>query len=160
MNPRLAPLMAGAAAATTAALVLALRLYRPWQLRWGSTDEEVHSALPGDEVVPDPTFAATRAITVDAPPERVWPWITHMGFGSAAGTATTCLTTSAAAAPNESSHPFKKLRSATPCPWDPAEAVCASKAWSQANGCCGGTELAIPPGPGVWSPPVLDAPGC
>jgi hypothetical protein len=83
MNPRLAPLMAGAAAATTAALVLALRLYRPWQLRWGSTDEEVHSALPGDEVVPDPTFAATRAITVDAPPERVWPWITHMGFGRA-----------------------------------------------------------------------------
>ena len=72
--------MAGAA---TAALVLALRLYRPWHLRWGSTDEEVHSELPGDEVVPDPTFAATRAITVNAPPERVWPWIAQMGFGRA-----------------------------------------------------------------------------
>ena len=80
MNPRLAPVMAGAA---TAALVLALRLYRPWQLRWGSTDEEVQRALPGDEVVPDPTFAATRAITVNAPPERVWPWIAQMGFGRA-----------------------------------------------------------------------------
>ena len=39
--------------------------------------------LPGDEVVPDPTFAATRAITVNAPPERVWPWIAQMGFGRA-----------------------------------------------------------------------------
>jgi len=74
--------MAGAAAAT-AALVLILRLYRPWHLRWGSTDEEVHSQLPGDEVVPDPTFAATRAITVNAPPESVWPWIAQMGFGRA-----------------------------------------------------------------------------
>jgi hypothetical protein len=35
MNPRLAPLMAGAAAATTAALVLALRLYRPLAVAMG-----------------------------------------------------------------------------------------------------------------------------
>jgi hypothetical protein len=52
-------------------------------LRWGSTDEEVRSELPGDEVVPQPTFAATRAITVDAPPEKVWPWIAQIGFGRA-----------------------------------------------------------------------------
>jgi hypothetical protein len=39
--------------------------------------------LPGDTVVVDPTFDATRGITVDAPPEAVWPWIAQLGFGRA-----------------------------------------------------------------------------
>ncbi len=33
---------------------------RPWQLRWGVTDEELARAMPGDEDVPIPTFDATR----------------------------------------------------------------------------------------------------
>lgn len=52
---------------------------RPWQLRWGATDEEVSRALPGDEVVQRPTFNATRAVTVRAKPERIWPWIAQIG---------------------------------------------------------------------------------
>jgi hypothetical protein len=39
--------------------------------------------MPGDEFVPEASFNATRAITVDAPPEAVWPWIVQMGFGRA-----------------------------------------------------------------------------
>ena len=70
----------GLAVAGVTALVC---LYRPWHLRWGATDEEVLNDLPGDGVVVDPTFNATRAITVDAPPEAVWPWIAQMGFGRA-----------------------------------------------------------------------------
>jgi hypothetical protein len=55
-------------------------LYRHWHLRWGATDGEVHGSMAGDEIVPNPSFSATRAITIDAPPELVWPWIVQMGY--------------------------------------------------------------------------------
>jgi len=52
-------------------------------LRWGATDAELAGAMPGDELVPRTSFDATRAITIDAPPETVWPWIAQLGFGRA-----------------------------------------------------------------------------
>jgi hypothetical protein len=55
-------------------------LYRHWHLRWGATDEEVRRPMPGDEILPRASFTATRAITIDAPPELVWPWIVQMGY--------------------------------------------------------------------------------
>jgi hypothetical protein len=55
-------------------------LYRHWHMRWGATDEEVHSPMPGDDTVPRASFNATRAITIETPPERVWPWIVQMGY--------------------------------------------------------------------------------
>ena len=55
------------------------RAYRPWQLRWGATPDEVSRRLPGDEVVAKPTFNATRAITVHAAPEQIWPWLLQVG---------------------------------------------------------------------------------
>jgi hypothetical protein len=36
-----------------------------------------------DALVPEPIFASTHAITIDAPPELVWPWIAQMGAGRA-----------------------------------------------------------------------------
>ena len=60
-------------------LVYLTRL-RPWQLRWGATDHEVKRPMAGDEIVPNASFNATRAITIDAPLERVWPWIVQMGY--------------------------------------------------------------------------------
>jgi hypothetical protein len=48
--------------------------------RSGATDAEVRGPLPGDEVVPQPLWESTRAITVDAPPDWVWPWIVQMGY--------------------------------------------------------------------------------
>jgi hypothetical protein len=56
-------------------------LVRRRHLRWGATDAEVAAAMPGDELVPQPSFSATRAITIDAPPERVWPWLVQLGYG-------------------------------------------------------------------------------
>lgn len=56
-----------------------VRFVRPWQLTWGATAEEVGRALPGDDLVPRPMFDATRAITINAPPERVWPWLVQVG---------------------------------------------------------------------------------
>ena len=55
-------------------------LYRRWHLRWGATDHEVQAPMPGDELVPKASMQATRAITIDAPPALVWPWIVQMGY--------------------------------------------------------------------------------
>lgn len=56
-------------------------LLRPWHMRWGATHMEVTGEMPGDAVVPRAQFNATRAITVDAPPSAVWPWIAQLGYG-------------------------------------------------------------------------------
>jgi hypothetical protein len=58
-------------------------VWRPWQLTWGATLEEIERSLPGDDLVASPTFTATRAITISAPPERVWPWLVQVGVGRA-----------------------------------------------------------------------------
>src|SRR6185503_21158023 len=46
-----------------------------------ATAVERHRSLPADEMVPDPIFTSTRAVTISAPPEHVWPWIAQMGAG-------------------------------------------------------------------------------
>src|SRR5208282_4695705 len=66
-----------------AVLTTYLRLIRPWQLRWGATDDEVARPLPGDGDVSQPTFNATRAVTITARPEAIWPWLIQMGLGRA-----------------------------------------------------------------------------
>jgi hypothetical protein len=71
----LRPLFALGAAAPVAYLLA----FRPWFLRWGATAEEARAALPGDELVPDPAIQATRAVTVRAPVEDVWPWLAQIG---------------------------------------------------------------------------------
>jgi hypothetical protein len=53
---------------------------RPWHLRWGATQAEVACPMPGDDVVPRAQFNATRAITIDAQPDQVWPWIAQLGY--------------------------------------------------------------------------------
>jgi hypothetical protein len=55
-------------------------LARPWHMRWGATRAEVVAAMPGDHVVHRAQFNATRAITIEAPPEQVWPWIAQLGY--------------------------------------------------------------------------------
>ena len=58
-------------------------LVRPWHLRWGATEDEVRRPLPGDDLVPTPIVAATRAITIDCPSEQVWPWLVQQGYARA-----------------------------------------------------------------------------
>jgi hypothetical protein len=57
-----------------------LFLLRPWHTRWGATDDEVKAALPGDDEVPRPQVNVTRAISITAPPEAVWPWLVQIGY--------------------------------------------------------------------------------
>jgi hypothetical protein len=48
-----------------------------------ATAVERRRSLPADGMVSDPIFMSTRAITINAPPEHVWPWIAQMGSGRA-----------------------------------------------------------------------------
>jgi hypothetical protein len=50
---------------------------------WGSTPDEIASALPGDELCPNARIVATRSISLGSPPEQVFPWLRQMGFGRA-----------------------------------------------------------------------------
>jgi len=47
--------------------------------RWGATDDEVAAVMPGDDLVPDAAPLCTRAITIGASPEKVWPWLVQVG---------------------------------------------------------------------------------
>lgn len=69
----------------SASAVLAfVRYIRPWYRYWGATRDERDRPLPLDERVPGPS-TSTRAVTIGAPPERVWPWIVQMGSTPRAG---------------------------------------------------------------------------
>lgn len=78
---RMRLVMAGVVAGTTAGV--AVSSLQRWRRTWGIDPDEGRRVLPGDHVVPDPMAIETRGITIDAPPERVWPWLTQMGFGKA-----------------------------------------------------------------------------
>ena len=55
-------------------------LVRSWHMKWGATGGEVAGPMPGDAVVAKAQF---NAITIDAPPRDVWPWIVQLGYGRA-----------------------------------------------------------------------------
>lgn len=67
---------AGALGGVTAEAVL-VRL----GLTFGSTPDERGRSLPGDDIVADPSVVTNHAITIDAPPDCVWPWLVQMGWG-------------------------------------------------------------------------------
>lgn len=74
--------IAGGAAALTGAAVATYALaVRPRILRWGATDDEVARVLPGDSLVEKPRMSVTRALTIDAPIDKVWPWLAQIGKG-------------------------------------------------------------------------------
>jgi hypothetical protein len=57
--------------------------------RWGrqtkATRAEKRGPLAGDDLVPEPMWQATRAVTIAAPTEDVWPWLVQMGFPTKRG---------------------------------------------------------------------------
>lgn len=55
------------------------RYVRPHVLDWGATPEESARAMPGDEILPDVALETTRAISIVAPQDCVWPWLAQMG---------------------------------------------------------------------------------
>jgi hypothetical protein len=69
-------------AVVTASAVYFL-LVRPKIRSWGVDPAEAELALPGDDLITDPSHTETRGITIDAPPARIWPWLVQMGYGRA-----------------------------------------------------------------------------
>jgi hypothetical protein len=51
----------------------------PWHRQWGTTEAERFMALPGDAVIRDPANELMHAVTIDAPPEAVFPWLAQLG---------------------------------------------------------------------------------
>jgi hypothetical protein len=45
----------------------------------GVSDAELQQSLPGDQLVPEPHMLADRAGIINAPPERIWPWLVQLG---------------------------------------------------------------------------------
>jgi hypothetical protein len=54
---------------------------RPRSLRWGTVGDEATRSMPGDDLVTAPRHVSTRAITVRARPDEIWPWLAQMGKG-------------------------------------------------------------------------------
>lgn len=67
--------------AGTAALAAFVVASRRRYLRLGATAAEVEMPLMGDAVLPRADLVATRATTIEVPPDRVWPWIVQLGQG-------------------------------------------------------------------------------
>lgn len=66
------------------AVIAAMRLVSRAMV-WGSTSGERVTRLPGDAYLeggPGARAVMTRAISISAPPEVVWPWLAQMGRGA------------------------------------------------------------------------------
>lgn len=73
-RPLLSALMAAIGLAGIYRAELKPRIYS-----WGAEADEVDAPLPGDELVRADAPRTTRAVTIDAPVEAVWPWLAQIG---------------------------------------------------------------------------------
>jgi hypothetical protein len=81
MSTRWIKIVGGAGLAAGAAAVSYPILFRGKCLNWGARPDEISRQLPGDDLLTDADIVATRAITIDAPPGDIWPWLVQMGSG-------------------------------------------------------------------------------
>ena len=65
------------------AAIMALAWLTPFaraaRSHWGLTEAEAEAARLGDDLVPEPRWGWTHAVAIDAPAERVWPWVAQIG---------------------------------------------------------------------------------
>jgi hypothetical protein len=74
-------IIGGVALATSVAVASYPVLLRHRCLTWGATPDEIARPLPGDELLVAADIVSTRAVTIDAPPDAIWPWLVQMGSG-------------------------------------------------------------------------------
>ena len=72
------PVAAFSVLAVSAASAVLLRMR---YLHWGASTAERTEVLAGDELLPDADQIATRAITINAAAEAIWPWLVQLGQG-------------------------------------------------------------------------------
>lgn len=58
---------------------LATPFRREARSHWGLSEEGAKQPRPGDQLVPQPTWAWTHGVEIDASPERVWRWVSQLG---------------------------------------------------------------------------------
>jgi len=73
--------LAAGLAVSAAAVCLYVYVVRPWHLRWGAEDDEIQRDLPGDDFIPNPKLNTTHAVTINAAPSQIWPWLVQLGQG-------------------------------------------------------------------------------
>jgi hypothetical protein len=76
---RVSVLLAVVIVLLVAFLVLYSAVLRPWHHQWGTIGAEATQSLPGDNLVPGAVSQVTHAITIAAPPEKIWPWLMQIG---------------------------------------------------------------------------------
>lgn len=66
-----------------AAVMLLLYVFgvRRWYNTWGATPAEASMKMPEDDMIPNPFIDMTHAITIHAPPEKVFQWLKQLGQG-------------------------------------------------------------------------------
>jgi hypothetical protein len=75
----LPPWLLVAAVTALIATIAYLPLYRPWQLRWGATADEVDRPFRATRWCRTRPSNATRANTTAAPPDQIWGWLPQVG---------------------------------------------------------------------------------
>jgi len=63
-----------------ALLVLYWFPIRRWMNQWGATPSELDRVMAGDGLLVDWTYSGTTAVTVNAAPEHLWPWLVQIGY--------------------------------------------------------------------------------
>jgi len=53
---------------------------RRWMNQWGATPSDLSRVMAGDRLIADPTYSGTMAVTVNATPEHIWPWLVQIGY--------------------------------------------------------------------------------
>ena len=74
----------GGLAIVLAVIILVFSFLIPWTHDYGATPEELTRAYHGDELITKPVVNWTHGITINAPVEKVWPWIIQIGDTRAA----------------------------------------------------------------------------
>ncbi len=74
-----------AASAVVSVAGVLVWIFASWSGTWGSREPERTARMPGDAYLEDlaaPRIAMTRAISLEAPPAVVWPWLAQLGRGA------------------------------------------------------------------------------
>ena len=145
-------------AVTGAGLAAYARIVRPWALRWGATKEEAALPLPGDQVVAKADFVATRAITIDAPPDQVWPWLVQIGSGRAGWYTYDRIDNAGVPSATEIIPELQRLAVGDLIPWWPARTSgpgqgAGARAPDAVVGRAGRVQLGMAAGAGRWAGP-------
>jgi hypothetical protein len=66
-------------------IALYLTFGRRRVLNWGASRDEATRTMPGDDLLRNASLQTTRAVTIEAPPDAIWPWLAQMGPRPRAG---------------------------------------------------------------------------